>query len=153
VRPWERRAFNIAAFLVAASGFAYFWMKYFVQSDDPFAVVNHPWQGAMLTLHLLASPPLILLFGIILNSHIMRKLRAPRAANRTSGLLSFGTFATMVVTGYLLQVTMDERWLQALVAVHVASGALFSGAYAIHLFISSRLFRTRAASTAFREVA
>lgn len=153
MRPWERRAFNIAALLVAASGFAYFWMKYFVQSDDPFAVVNHPWQGAMLTLHLLASPPLILLFGIILNSHVMRKLRAPRAANRKSGLLSFGTFATMVVTGYLLQVTMDERWLQALVAVHVASGALFSGAYAIHLVLSSRLFRSRAASTAFREVA
>ena len=29
-------------------------------AGDPFALVNHPWQSAMLSLHVLASPPLIL---------------------------------------------------------------------------------------------
>jgi hypothetical protein len=153
VKPWERRAFNLLALAVAASGFAYFWMKYFIQNDDPFAVLNHPWQSTMLTLHLLASPPFVLVFGIILNSHIMKKLRAPRMPNRTSGLLSFGTFAAMVASGYLLQVTMDDRWLQALVALHVTSGALFVGAYAVHLVISTRLLRRRAPAGAIREVA
>lgn len=153
MKPWERRAFNLFALAVAATGFAYFWMKYFVQSDDPFAVVNHPWQSTMLTLHLLASPPFILIFGIIMNSHIMKKLRAPRMPNRRSGLLSFGTFAAMVASGYLLQVTMDEWWLQALVAVHVTSGALFVGAYAVHLVISTRLLAKRVPAAAEREVA
>ena len=153
MRPWERRAFNLLALVVAATGFAYFWMKYLLQTDDPFAVVNHPWQPLMLTLHLLTSPPLVLMFGIILNSHVMKQLRVQRTANRTSGLLSFGTFATMVLSGYLLQVTTDQWWLQALVAVHVGSGAVFTVAYAVHLVVSTRLLRKRPAASAYREVA
>lgn len=153
MKRWERWSFNIAAFVVAVTGCAYFWMKYVVQTDDPFAVVNHPWQSAMLALHLLASPPFILLLGIILNSHILKKLRAPRTANRGSGLLSLGTFAAMVGSGYLLQVTMDERWMTALVALHVMSGVLFAGAYGIHLVVSLRLVRRGQRPEAVREVA
>jgi hypothetical protein len=152
MRTWERWSFNFLSLVVTATGFAYFWMKYAVQTDDPFAVVNHPWQGPMLTLHLLASPPIILLFGIILNSHIMRKLRLPRMANRKSGLLSLGTFVAMVCSGYLLQVTVAEGWMRALVALHVTSGALFSGAYGIHLLVSVRLVRRGSNAEAVREV-
>src|SRR5687767_13459850 len=101
MKRWERWSFNVASLIVVVTGFAYFWMKYAAQTDDPFAVVNHPWQNAMLTLHLLASPPIVLLFGIILNSHIMKKLRVPRMPNRRSGLLSLGTFIAMVCSGYL----------------------------------------------------
>ena len=147
MKPWERWAFNIASLAVAASGLAYFWMKYLVRTDDPFAVVNHPWQAAMLHVHLLASPAFILVFGIILNSHIMKKLRATRLPNRRSGYVSLVTFAVMVLSGYLLQVESSERWLQALVILHVASGALFSVVYTTHLVISATLGRKRAAST------
>ena len=56
MRTWERWAFNMTSLVVAATGLAYFWMKYMIQTEDPFAVVNHPWQGPMLMLHLLASP-------------------------------------------------------------------------------------------------
>jgi len=96
MKPWERRAFNLCALLVAVTGFAYLWMKYFVPSDDPFAVINHPWQPAMLTLHLLASPALILMFGIVFNSHVMKKLKTPKLPNRKSGYVSLFTFASMV---------------------------------------------------------
>jgi hypothetical protein len=58
----------------------------------------------------------------------------------------------MVVSGYLLQVSANEEWLKALVVLHVASGAIFSVAYAIHLVISARLARTRPIP-AIREVA
>ena len=153
MRPWERRAFNLAAVAVTVTGVAYFWMKYVVRNDDPFAVVNHPWQAAMLALHVLASPPFILIFGIVLNSHIMKKLRAPRTANRRSGLLSFATFAVMTASGYLLQVVTVESWLQALVALHVASGVIFAGAYTVHLIISTRVLRKRPPASAMREVA
>ena len=141
MKPWERWTFGLLAVVVAASGLAYFWMKYFLEPSDPFAVVNHPWQGAMLAAHVLASPPLILVFGIILNSHVLRKLGASRIPNRRSGLVSFTTFFTMTVTGYLLQVVTGERLLQATIALHVASGLLFVVAYAVHLVISVGLAR------------
>jgi hypothetical protein len=148
MKRWERWSFNAAALLVAVSGFAYFWMKYAMQSDDPFAVVNHPWQPATLTLHVLASPAFILLFGIVLNSHVMRKLRATSERNRLSGFLSFGTFATMVVTGYALQVVIHEWWLSALVALHVTASVVFTIAYAIHLLVSLRLVRRQPVASA-----
>ena len=153
MKRWERWAFNIAAAAVAASGFAYFWMKYFASNDDPFAVVNHPWESAMLNMHVLASPPFILVFGIILNSHIIKKLGASKMPNRRTGLISFGTFAAMVCSGYLLQVAMSEPLTRALVWLHVSSGVIFTVSYAVHLVISTRLVRRRPAQPAIREVA
>lgn len=152
MKRWERWTLNLLSLAIAVTGFAYLWMKYAMRSDDPFAVVNHPWEATMLNLHVVTSPAFILIFGVVLNSHVMKKLRAPRLPNRRTGLTSFGTFAAMVVSGYLLQVASSEAWLQPLVLVHVASGAVFSVAYAVHLVISTRLARVRPES-AIREVA
>jgi hypothetical protein len=152
VTRWERWTFNVLALAVAATGFVYLWMKYFQENTDPFAVVNHPWQPAMLSLHVVASPAFILMFGIILHSHVMKKLRASRLPNRRSGYLSLGTFVVMLTSGYLLQVSSNEQWLQGFVILHIASGALFSVIYVAHLVISTRLARRRTAS-ALLEVA
>lgn len=141
MKRWERWAFNLLSLVVAITGCLYWWMKYVLRSEDPFAVVNHPWQASILNLHLLASPGLILMFGIILNSHIVKKLRAGRSPNRKSGLLSLGTFATMVISGYMLQVSSSEVWLRTYVALHVTSGVLFSIAYGAHLIINTRIVR------------
>jgi hypothetical protein len=152
MKPWERWSFNLCALAVAASGIAYFWMKYLLQVDDPFAVVNHPWQNAMLHLHVLASPPFVLVFGVILNSHIMKKLRVGRMPNRKTGLASLSTFVLMIVSGYLLQVVTADSWLRALVLVHLASSAVFIGVYATHLVVSYTLAR-RSTAPRIQEVA
>lgn len=153
MKRWERWTFNGLSLVIAVTGFAYFWMKYFIAQQDPFAVVNHPWQTAMLNLHLVASPMLILIFGIVFNSHVMKKLRVPRLPNRRSGYVSLGTFAAMVSSGYLLQIASSEAWLQALVIVHVASGTLFTVVYGAHLVVSVRLARTRQPEPVALEVA
>ena len=151
MKRWERWSLNTLSALVAATGFAYFWMKYLLEPSDPFAVVNHAWQTPALNLHVVASPILILTFGIVFNSHVMRKLRAPRLPNRRSGYSSLATFAAMVLSGYLLQVTTDAGWLRALVVVHVAAGILFAVTYGAHLVINVRVGRRQGA--AIREVA
>ena len=143
MKRWERWSLNSLSLVVAVTGFAYFWMKYLIQPQDPFAVVNHPWQTAMLNLHLIVSPALILIFGIVLNSHVMKKLRVPRLPNRRSGWVSLVTFGTMVLSGYFLQIAASERWVQVLVAIHVASGTLFTIVYGAHLVITLRLARGR----------
>ena len=153
MKRWERWTFNSLTAVVAVTGFLYFWMKYFVESSDPFAVINHPWQTAMLNLHVIASPFFVLIFGIIFNSHVMKKLKATGLPNRRSGYTSLTMFAVMVFSGYLLQVAATEQWLQALVAVHVASSTVFSVVYAAHLIISAKLARVRPQPAAVREVA
>ena len=141
MRPWERRLFHVATAAVVLSGLAYFWMKYLMQTDDPFALVNHPWQTTMLSWHVLASPLLVLAFGIVFNAHVMKKLKVKGMANRKSGYLSLATFAAMLLSGYLLQVASSEALLQALVIVHVGAGAVFAVSYLVHLAISWRLSR------------
>ena len=153
MKRWERWSFNLAALVVAVTGFAYLWMKYFVENPDPFAVVNHPWEAAMLHLHVLASPAFILVFGLILNSHVLKKLGAAKMPHRKSGLSSFGLFAAMACSGYLLQVATSEAWLQTLVIVHVGSGAAFALVYTAHLVLSTRLTRRPPAASSIREVA
>jgi hypothetical protein len=150
VKRWERWTFGLLALIVASTGFAYLWMKFLVVNDDPFAVVNHPWQPFMLAAHVLSAPGLLLMFGIILNSHILRKLGVPGIPNRKSGFISLSTFLVMTATGYLLQVVTADTWLRATTVIHVASGALFSAAYVIHLVISVRLARRSPAALRVR---
>lgn len=152
MKRWERWTFNALSLTVAITGFAYFWMKYLMTSSDPFAVVNHPWQAPLLALHVVASPAFILVFGIVFNSHVMKKLKTPRLPNGKSGLVSLGTFAVMVLSGYLLQVASSETVLRGLIVLHVASGTIFAVVYAAHLVISARL-GARRTDTAIREVA
>ena len=35
---------QLSLLAMALTGLAFAWMKYFMKSDDPFAVVNHPLQ-------------------------------------------------------------------------------------------------------------
>jgi hypothetical protein len=140
---WGRWAFGLLTLSVTVTGLAYLWMKYLLETVDPFAVVNHPWQGFMLAAHVILSPGLILVFGTLLNSHILEKLGARKTQNRKSGVVALATFFVMTGTGYLLQVVTSPLLMQTLVAAHVVSGGMFSLVYVVHLVVSVRLSRVQ----------
>lgn len=143
IKTWQKWLLGTLTALAGGSGLVYLWMKYLLQSDDPFAVVNHPWQPYALYVHVLASPALILIFGMLWTSHVSTKIDGSFPYNRRSGLASVWTFATMAASGYLLQVLTSERIHAALVVVHIASGCAFLLAYAGHLVVSMRAARRR----------
>ena len=60
MKRWEVWSFHILTMIVTLSGTVYLWMKYLLKTDDPFSVINHPWQPAMLAAHVLTSPALLL---------------------------------------------------------------------------------------------
>lgn len=123
---------------VGVTGLVYLWMKYFMQTTDPFAVVNHPWQPYVLYAHLLSAPALILVFGMVWTSHVRDKLADGKRYSRRSGLASLWSFTAMAASGYLLQVVTGESLQRALVVGHVASGCAFLAMYGAHLFIAAR---------------
>lgn len=141
---WQKYAFSLSAAVLAGSGCAYFWMQHFVGADDPFAVVNHPWQPAMLAAHVLAAPVLLLFAGMLFEVHVRQRL-AQSTANRRSGLLSLATLIVMTASGYFLQVTTSEWWRQAWLVTHLFGGAVFAVAYLVHLAVSARLWRAQRA--------
>jgi hypothetical protein len=141
---WEAWTFHILTLVVSASGAGYFWMKYLVQNDDPFSVVNHPWQPAMLNVHILAAPILILSFGMMINTHVLKKLRNRNSrANRVSGIVCLASFLLMSASGYGLQVVTSSTLTRALLIVHLATGGIFAGAYLAHQAVNLILQRSK----------
>ena len=138
---WETWLSHLSVGAVTASGVAYLWMKYFVENDDPFAVVNHPWQPAMLSLHNLVAPVVLFVLGLIVSSHVRKKLAGGSRANRRSGLIALVCFPLMAVSGYVLQISVREWIVQAALVLHLASSAVFVLGYLVHQTISVMLAR------------
>lgn len=142
---WQSWSLHSATLVVGLSGIFYLWMKYFMASDDPFALVNHPLQPLMLDLHLFTAPLLIFCFGLMFESHIQRKLRAGTPVNRKSGLIAAGTFGVMTLSGYVLQVTAIEGLSRTALGLHLLSSGAFLFSYLIHQAVNFRLWRARVA--------
>jgi hypothetical protein len=145
---WQSWSSHVTTLLVGLSGLFYLWMKYFMVTDDPFAVVNHPFQPLMLDLHLLAAPLLVFCFGLMFESHIQRKLRAGSSTNRKSGLIAAITFGIMTLSGYALQVMAIEPFSRVALVLHLSSSGVFLLSYIIHQAVNFRLWRARSRQAA-----
>lgn len=135
---WESWLFGVVQAILAVTGVVYFVMKYVLETDDPFAVINHPWQPSVLTAHVLAAPLGLVLFGMVFRSHILMQLRSRVAGRRRSGWVSLVAFGLMALSGYLLQVMASPAALRVALVVHVATGVVFVLGYATHLAIGFR---------------
>ena len=139
MKPWEIRLSHISTILVTVSGLAYLWMKYAMATDDPFSIVNHPWQPAMLSLHVMVAPVLVFVVGLMVQSHIQKKMRSGSSSNRVSGLLSMATLPVMIVSGYMLQVVTAPLLASITLGMHLFSSSIFVITYLMHQVISYRL--------------
>ena len=91
---------------------AYLGMKYLVATEDPFAVVNHPWEPTMLAIHVVAGPVTIAVFSLAFRSHGLPKVWQATAVNRKPGLAAGAVFVVLVGSGYLNQVATDPSMLE-----------------------------------------
>lgn len=142
---WQKWSLNLLTLANSVSGMAYLWMRYVLEHTDPFSVINHPWQPFMLNLHVLSAPPLLVMFGILVQSHIARKLKTSYLPNRRSGWFALIAFAVMVASGYLLPILTNPLFLRLTLITHLGSSGVFVIGYGAHLAIGLRMARTDAA--------
>ena len=135
---FERWGFNGAYAAITLSGGAYLVMKYLMMTDDPFAVVNHPWEPTMLAIHVIAGPIAIALFSLAFRSHGLPQIWQATRVNRKSGLAAGSVFLVLVGSGYLNQVATDPIVLEASIWTHVGAGGVFVAAYAVHVVVGYR---------------
>lgn len=128
---WHFLLHHAANLLVLATGSVYFFMKYTMQPDDPYAVINHPWQPNMQHLHVLLGPLLVFMTGVLW-SHLTAGLQIMGRGKR-SGLVLAVSFAPMALSGYLLQIAGDEMWRTAWAWVHGVTSVLWTIGFLIHL--------------------
>ncbi len=137
---FEKILLHASVLLAALSGGVLFWMKHLLASRDPFSVVHHPWQPAVLAAHVLVVPLLVFALGLITRDHIVgRFLDGSARPGRRSGIGAILLALSMIASGYLLQVLTgaDARRLMAL--VHAACGGAFTIAYIAHVLLSGPL--------------
>ena len=128
---WAIWSTSVATFV---TGVIYLWMKYLVVSDDPLAVVNHPWQPAVLKAHILVAPLLVFSLGLVAVRHVWRHFRAKTPEGRRSGLLSLIVLGPMILSGYLIQTATQEGWVRAMAWSHIGLGLVYGVALLAHQF-------------------
>jgi hypothetical protein len=139
---------HITTILITLTGIVYACMHYLMKPADPFSVVNHPLEPYMLDTHIIVAPALVLLFGVLVHSHIIAKLQSNTKTARKSGIFLIPLFVIMVLSGYFLQV-ITASWNKVLVVIHLTSGMIWFILYIGHYVASYRLRKLMQASAAF----
>ncbi len=129
---------HTSALMVGATGLVYGWMRYFAEATEEFSIVNHPWQPQFHALHVLFAPLLVFGCGLFWSGHVWKRVRSGYPARRKTGLVLFGLFSLMVVSGYLVQTAVDETWKLVWVWSHGVSSTVWIGVYALHQLLSPR---------------
>jgi hypothetical protein len=132
VSPAERRFLHASSLLVGGTGLVYGWMLWFAEPADEFSIVNHPWQPHALHAHIVLAPLLVFGCALIWRDHVWARVKAGFRMRRRTGLALFALFGPMVLSGYLLQVTVDELWHEVWVWTHVASSLVWLAGYGVH---------------------
>jgi hypothetical protein len=123
---------HVSNLLVGGTGVVYGWMRYAVEPEDEFALVNHPWQPDAQHLHVLVAPLLVFAVGLIWSRHVWTRIRAGFRPRRPTGLVLAASLVPMIASGYLLQTAVEEAWRTAWIVVHVAASGLWIAGYLVH---------------------
>lgn len=132
--PFERWAVWGTSVATFVTGVIYLWLKYLTVNDDPFAVINHPLQPAVLKAHILVAPLLVFSIGLVTLRHVWRHMRSNMREGRRSGLLTVVVLGPMILSGYLIQALTEEGWLKAMAISHIALGVVYGLGLLAHQF-------------------
>jgi hypothetical protein len=124
---------HVSNLLVGGTGLVYAWMRYALEPEDPFAVVNHPLERDVQHLHVLTAPLLVFAVALVWQRHVWARVRSGFAPRRPTGLALAASFAPMAASGYLLQTAESEAWRTTWLWVHLATSALWLLAMGVHL--------------------
>jgi hypothetical protein len=134
----DKATMHVAVALATATGLAYGYVLYFVESDDPFALVHHPWQPTLRDAHVLAVVLVVFAFGLLWPQHVRPKLRSTSPDRRRTGWALLVLLPVMAVTGYLLQLAGEPSWRTAWAWAHDVSSVLFCVVFVVHLCLRVR---------------
>ena len=134
----ERWIFDIANLLVGGTGIVYAVMEFLMKPADEWAVVNHPWQPQVQHLHVLAAPLLVFVGGLFWKHHVLKRYRDNGSGGRRTGLILAFQFAPMVLSGYLIQISVSENWREVWVWAHLITSGLWIAMVIAHRFGESQ---------------
>ena len=142
----DARAVYLSSGLVTLSGVGYGYLLYFGQQEDEFGLSTHPWQPALQWSHVVVAPLFVFALGMIWNYHIVQKLASGARPRRRTGILLLSQTLPMIVSGYLLQVAVDEWWEDFWTWSHIVTSLWFCAAFGAHLLVRAKPRKARRAA-------
>lgn len=139
MKRWVYQGMIQANLWVGGTGIVYGVMRYFMESSDPYAVANHPWQPHLQHLHILTAPALVFFFGVFWIAHAMPYKNSNEQEGRKTGLSMIYLAFPMILSGYLLQVSAEEIWRNLWIVLHISTSLLWITAFLLHWIIHVRL--------------
>ncbi|MDP6954488.1 MAG: hypothetical protein QF599_00830 [Planctomycetota bacterium] len=129
------RLTHTANLLVCLSGLLYGGLRYCARREGDFGPESHPAEDPLRSLHIVTAPLLIWAVAAIWHEHIWPSLRAGIQTRRRTGLTLTISFAPMVLSAYLLQVSVEDAWRSLWLWLHLASSGLWLVTMLIHLVL------------------
>lgn len=128
-------AIHLCTLVLGVGGLAWAWIRYGMTApEDEFALYNHPSEPWLRDGHVLVAPLILFLWGLVWRSHVWARIVVGVQQRRRTGLLLAGLVLPLALSGYALQVAVDEAWREAWLVLHLGTGAVFTLGYAIHQF-------------------
>lgn len=133
MRNSEERFVNFTNFLVGGTGVALAVLRYGYENDNPFSILNHPWEPHALHAHIIVAPLLVFAIGLIWHRHIWPQWKSKKPQKRRSGFFMMATFIPLVLSAYAIQVSMTDSWRELWIAIHLVTAAIWLIAVILHL--------------------
>lgn len=132
MKRWEAWTNHVGWALVAASGLLYGWLKYFAAHADPDSRLAHPWQPAVLAVHVLAAPVAVFGFGILFRKHALARLTSGERGRRKTGATMTLLAIPLILSGYALQTLTGDAARRWTGWAHAGLGLVYAVGYALH---------------------
>lgn len=124
---------HLAAILVGGTGILYAVVRYLWRNEDPFALVNRPWQVHLQHLHVITAPLLVFAFGLAWRIHAWARWRHRTGGRRISGVVVATAAPPMILSGVLIQTATSAARRRRWVLVHLATSLVWLSAYVIQV--------------------
>ena len=115
------------------SGAAWAWLNYFMVAPADFGSAS---KSVAMKIHGGAAMAILILIGIVLNSHVKFAWRAGR--NRVNGTIFLSAFALLTVTGYGLYYAGSEKLRAWTSWIHLFAGLALPILLLIHVLLGKR---------------
>ena len=133
VRRWTALAVSTSTL----SGLAYGYTRYFGGTADEWGESRfHPWSGFLQHSHVLLVPLFVLMLGALWVTHIWPYYRAQQPRRRLSGLSNWALAVLMVISGYAVQVAVEDQLRLAAAWCHGVSSTLWLVTFLWHRYIA-----------------
>lgn len=124
--------------IVIAVGASYGVLKYFFYSVTEFGEVPHAWESIARGAHLLTGPFFLLSAGSLISIHAIPKAGSKSNQKKKSGFsLLFGVLF-LSLTGYALQIAVENSTRTIFQWAHWVSIILWVGSLMVHRYLFSK---------------